>query len=73
MEKEKLDELAKQHDEKWDEVLKVAEKNGFIVQAASGTAVLISNEEQIKNYGYEKYEKIQEMNNSLEEVITEEL
>lgn len=73
MEKENLDELAKKHDEKWDEVMAVAKKNGFIVQAFAGTATLISNEEQIKNYGYEKYQKIQEMNSSLEEINQEEL
>lgn len=73
MEKENLDELAKRHDKKWDEVINLAMKNGFIVQAYAGTATLITNKEQIINYGYEKYQKIQEMNSSLEEINFEEI
>ncbi len=63
MEKEELDELAKKHDEKWDEVMAVAKKNGFIVQAFSGTASLVTNKNQIE----------QEMNSSLEQINQEEL
>lgn len=73
MEKEDLDELAKKHDEKWDKVMALAKKNGFIVQAFAGVATLITNKEQIKNYGYEEYQKIQKMNSSLEEINQEEL
>ena len=53
--------------------MELAKKNGFIVQAYAGTATLITNKEQIANYGYEKYQKIQEMNSSLEEINQEEL
>lgn len=68
IEKDLLDKLAEKHDEKWDEVMKLARENGFIIQAFSGTATLISNKEQIANYGYEEYEKIQETNSSLEPI-----
>lgn len=73
MEKESLDELAKKHDEKWDEVMALAKKNGFIVQAYGGTASLVTNKNQIEHYGYEKYQQIQEINSSLEEINQEEL
>lgn len=73
MDKDDLDELAKKHDEKWDEIMDIAKKNGFIVQAFGGTATLITNKEQIENYGYEKYQQIQEMNSSLEQINQEEL
>lgn len=59
---EELNRIAKKHDEKWDEAMKIAKENGFIMQAFSGTAILITNENQIQKYGYEKYKKIQEMN-----------
>lgn len=73
MEKEELDELAQKHDKKWDEVMAIAKENGFIIQAFAGTATLITNAEQIKSFGYEKYQKIQEMNNSLENVNQQEM
>ncbi len=73
MDKDDLDELAKKHDEKWDEIMDIAKKNGFIVQAFGGIATLITNKEQIENYGYEKYQQIQEMNSSLEQINQEEL
>lgn len=73
MDKDDLDELAKKHDEKWDEIMDIAKKNGFIVQAFGGITTLITNKEQIENYGYEKYQQIQEMNSSLEQINQEEL
>ena len=73
MDKDDLDELAKKHDEKWDEVMQLAKQNGFIVQAYAGVATLISNKEQIENYGYEKFQKIQETNNSLENIEVQEM
>lgn len=73
MDKEDLDELAKKHDKKWDELMAIAKENGFIVQAFGGTATLITNKNQIENYGYEEYQKIQEMNDSLEKINDKEL
>jgi hypothetical protein len=37
-------ELANENDSHWEEVLLLAEKYGFIRQAASGTAILITHE-----------------------------
>lgn len=62
-----LNELAEEHDKHWDEVMELAKKYGFIVQAFGGTATLISNKNQIINYEYHQYLKIQEMNNSIED------
>ena len=59
---EELNRIAKKHDEKWDEVMKIAKKNGFITQSFSGAAILITNENQIQQFGYEEYQKIQKMN-----------
>ena len=73
MDKEDLDELAKKHDEKWDEVMQLAKQNWFIVQAFSGVATLVSNKEQITNYGYEEYVKIQRTNSSLENIEEQEM
>lgn len=73
MDKEDLEELAKKHDEKWDELMAIAKENGFVVQAFGGTATMITNKNQIENYGYEEYQKIQEMNDSLEKINDKEL
>ena len=43
----------------WDEVMKLAEKHGFITMAAGGTAILMCHEVQ-KEQGI--YEKTQRMN-----------
>lgn len=66
--KDLLNKLAKKHDTNWDKVMKLAEENGFITQAFGGTAVLVSNKEQIKNYGYEKYQEIQETNSTINQI-----
>lgn len=58
-----LNELSEKNDKHWDEVMELAKKYGFIVQAFGGTATLISNKNQIEYYGYHKYKKIQEINN----------
>lgn len=68
LEKDLLKKLAKKHDANWDKVMELAKENGFITQAFGGTAILISNNEQIKNYGYEKYEQIQETNSTLNQI-----
>lgn len=62
---DKLRNLAKKHDEKWEEVMKLAQENGFIIQACGGTAVLVSNRNQIEHYGLEHFEKIQKTNNCI--------
>ena len=49
-------------DEHWQEVMDLAQKYGFIIQAAGGTATLATHENQIKHFGEEKYRRIQKMN-----------
>lgn len=41
-------------DSHWEEVMNLAEKYGFIVQAYGGVATLATNEEQCKQIGYER-------------------
>lgn len=49
-------------DERWEEVMKLAEQCGFIIHAAAGTAFLATNRGQAKAYGPIKYADIQRMN-----------
>lgn len=49
-------------DEKWSEVMSLARKYGFIVQAYGGVATLATHEVQKKELGEEKYQEIQKMN-----------
>ena len=49
--REKLKEL----DSHWLEVMKLAEKYGFIGQASGGTAILLTHENQLEVDGEEKY------------------
>ena len=49
-------------DERWAEVMKLAEECGFILQAAAGTAILATNRVQIEESGVEDYARIQRMN-----------
>lgn len=60
-----LEELAKDNDQHWDEVMALAKKYGFIAMATAGTAMLVTNRNQIENYGYKEYQRIQEMNSVL--------
>ncbi|GAB3797279.1 hypothetical protein [Virgibacillus kimchii] len=46
----------------WNEVMELAEKHGFIVQAYGGVATIATHEVQKEHYGEEKYREIQEMN-----------
>ena len=48
---EKLKEL----DSHWSEVMKLAEKYGFIGQASGGTAILLTHENQLEADGEEEY------------------
>lgn len=48
----------------WDEVMKLAEKYGFITMASGGVAILMTHDNQ-KNQGiYEKIQKICNVKNS---------
>ena len=40
-------------DEHWTEVMKLAEKHGFIVDAGGGVAVICTHEEYVSNHGIE--------------------
>lgn len=48
-------------DEHWKEVMELAERYGFIVQAGGGTATLITHKNQLENYGETEYLRIQSM------------
>lgn len=50
-------------DKHWREVMELAKKHGFIVQAYGGTALLATHESQKNELGEERYKQIQEMNN----------
>jgi hypothetical protein len=49
-------------DKHWDEVMKLAKQYGFIIQAAGGTAILATHENQKQHYGEDEYKHIQKMN-----------
>lgn len=49
-------------DDRWEEIMKLAEQCGFILQAAAGTAFLATNRVQAQEYGAERYADIQRMN-----------
>lgn len=49
-------------DKHWQEVLKLAEKHGFIIQAYGGVATLATHETQLNEFGEERYKQIQQMN-----------
>lgn len=49
-------------DKHWKEVMDLAEKYGFIIQAYGGVATLATHEVQKEKFGQEKYKRIQEMN-----------
>lgn len=53
-------------DKNWKEVMDLAEKYGFIIQAYGGVAMLATHQAQIEHYGQEKYEEIQKMNGRVE-------
>lgn len=57
-----LPEGGTEADKHWMEVMKLAEKYGFIVNAFGGTAVLITNKNQLDSYGLKEYVRIQRMN-----------
>lgn len=49
-------------DEHWEEVMNLAQKYGFIIQAYGGTATLATHKVQKEYFGEEKYRRIQKMN-----------
>lgn len=48
-------------DAHWEEVMKLAEKYGFILQAYGGTALLATHRNQLESYGEPEYLRIQQM------------
>lgn len=48
-------EKMKELDSHWQEVMDLAEKYGFIGQAAKGTAILLTHKNQLEADGEEKY------------------
>ncbi len=57
-----LKQYGKDADEHWSEVMNLAEKYGFILQAYAGTALLSTHSNQLENYGEPEYLRIQQMN-----------
>lgn len=57
-----LKEYGIEADQHWTEVMELAEKYGFILQAYGGTATLATHQNQLKELGESKYLQIQQMN-----------
>lgn len=57
-----LKEYGVEADRHWQEVMRLAEKYGFIVQAYGGTAVLLTHKNQLESYQEPEYLRIQQMN-----------
>lgn len=56
-----LKQYGRDADEHWEEVMELAEKYGFILQAYGGTALLSTHHNQLKSYGESDYLHIQQM------------
>lgn len=54
--------MDKNEQQKWQEVMKLAEEYGFIVQAYAGVATLATHQVQKKELGEERHQAIQKMN-----------
>ncbi|MEI3605952.1 hypothetical protein SPD48_09640 [Pseudogracilibacillus sp. SE30717A] len=54
--------MEKTEQQKWQEVMSLAEEYGFIIQAYGGVATLATHEVQREKFGNEKHEEIQKMN-----------
>lgn len=52
-------------DQHWKEVMDLAEKFGFIIQAGGGVATLATHKVQKEELGEEKYMQIQKMNGTI--------
>lgn len=48
-------EKMKELDNHWKDVMELAERYGFITQAAGGTAILLTHKNQLEADGEEKY------------------
>ena len=57
-----LKQYGRDADEHWKEVMVLAEKYGFILQAYGGTALLATHRNQLESYGEPEYLRIQQMN-----------
>ena len=58
-----LREYGIEADKHWQhEVMKLAEKYGFIVQAGGGVTMLMTHQNQLEHYGEAEYLRIQQMN-----------
>ena len=57
-----LKQYGKDADEHWTEVMELAEKYGFILQAYGGAALLATHRNQLESYGEPEYLRIQQMN-----------
>ena len=58
-----LREYGIEADKHWQhEVMKLAEKYGFIVQASGGVAMLVTHQNQVEQFGEAEYLRIQQMN-----------
>lgn len=60
-EQPKLKEYGVEADRHWSEVMELAEKYGFIIQAYGGTATLATHKNQLKQLGEHEYLRIQQM------------
>lgn len=60
--KESCPKYSEETDWHWSEVMGLAEKYGFILQAAAGTATLITHKNQMEHFGEAEYLRIQQMN-----------
>lgn len=49
-------------DKYWEEVMTLATKYGFVIQAYGGTATLATHSVQKEHFGEERYKRIQKMN-----------
>lgn len=57
-----LKQYGRDADARWSEVMELAEKYGFVLQAYGGTALLATHRNQLESYGEPEYLRIQQMN-----------
>lgn len=57
-----LIEKTRADDGHWGELMRLAEKYGFILEAVGGTAILATNKSQLEAYTIPKYTEIQHKN-----------
>lgn len=55
-------QYSEEADRHWAEVMALAEKYGFIIQAYAGTATLATHRTQLEQLGESEYLRIQQMN-----------